>query len=143
EVSVRVSADTLSGRCPYPTTDDRRPTTPRIAAATRRMSSAVRRKSLLRRALDLVAVVAITLVMTLVLLEIGLRLFAPQFSPEMRAEFTRGIFVRDPLTGFRNLPNLNTDFPLAESHTRLVINSQGLREDHEIGPPQPGTTRLL
>lgn len=165
--AVHLSIDTIRGRYPYPddgrrTTDDSRHKTKgegrRIAstgpeAASRTIAGAEganalpvaarKRKSRLRVIGQALGVLVATLLMTLVLLEIGLRLFAPQFSPEMRAETTKGLFTEDPATTYRTLPGLKTQFRLAESVTTLNINSRGLREEREIGPPQPGLARVL
>ncbi len=158
--AIHLSVDTIRGRYPYP--QERSDAAPRIRRQKAVVSqttpqSAIRnpqsRKSRLRVTMRTLAVLVVTMVMTLVLLEIGLRHFAPQFSPEMRAELTKGIFTSDPATTYRTMSGLNKEFHIAESDTMLVINSQGLREDHEVAPPpsfagsgpapQSGTTRVL
>jgi SGNH hydrolase-like domain, acetyltransferase AlgX len=98
----------------------------------------VPRKSPLRAVGQVVAVLAITLGLILALLEVGLRLFAPQIVPPIT-----GLFTADPATAYRLAPGARVPFRFAEGSTTFVINSQGLRADHEIGPPAPGTTRLL
>lgn len=92
---------------------------------------------------DTLLVVTLTAGLTLALLEVGLRLFAPQISPEMRADQLDGLFVSDPTTGNRNAPGAHIPFRYDEFDTSFDINAQGLREDRLVGPPLPGTTRLL
>src|SRR5690349_10583986 len=96
------------------------------------------RKSPLRAVGQVVAVLAITLGLILALLEVGLRLFAPQIVPPIT-----GLFTADPATAYRLAPGARVPFRFAEGSTTFAVNSQGLRADHEIGPPAPGTTRLL
>ena len=85
----------------------------------------------------------ITLALTLGLLEIGLRLFAPQISPEMRYEVLAGLFTNDAATGYRNAPGAQVRQHDSETDTTYDINAQGLREARLIGPPAPDTTRVL
>jgi hypothetical protein len=99
--------------------------------------------SRLRRVRDILLVVAITGALTLVLLEVALRLFAPQIGPEMGANQITGLFVADPQTVYRNAPGAQIPHRAAEIDTVYRINAQGLRETHEIGPPAAGVTRLL
>ncbi|MDQ2809409.1 MAG: SGNH/GDSL hydrolase family protein [Chloroflexota bacterium] len=83
-------------------------------------------------------VLAITLGLMLGLLEIGLRLFAPQIVPPLG-----GLFIADPATAYRLKPDVRVPFRFAEGSPVFSTNSQGLREDHLVGPPLPGRTRLL
>jgi hypothetical protein len=95
--------------------------------------------------------VAITAALTVALLEIGLRLFAPQITaegtvrgPEIRPDPFTDLFVGDPATTYRNAPGARIPFQqFDEIDTIFAINSQGLREDHAIGPPAADTLRLL
>lgn len=95
-------------------------------------------KSGLRKLGEGLAVLAITGVMLLVLLEIGLRVFAPQIVPPLG-----GLFVADPATGYRLKPNVQVPFRFAEGSTVFVTNDQGLREAAHLGPPAPDHPRLL
>ncbi len=83
-------------------------------------------------------VLAITLALMLGLLEIGLRLFAPQIVPPLG-----GLFIADPATAYRLKPDVRVPFRFAEGSPVFSTNNQGLREDHPIGPPTAGHTRLL
>src|SRR5690349_10948436 len=96
------------------------------------------RKPAWRGALEVLLVLAITGAMILVLLEIGLRLFAPQIS-----QAVAGLFTPDPATRYRLKPDANVPFHVGEINVTYTANNQGLREDHTVGPPAPGTTRLL
>ena len=100
--------------------------------------SAPARKGRGRTLAEGLLVLAITLVLMLGLLEIGLRLFAPQIVPPLG-----GLFVADPVTAYRLKPNVQVPFRFAEGSPVFITNDQGLREDHSIGPPTPGRTRLL
>lgn len=98
----------------------------------------VPRPSRARAVVQVFAVLAITLVLILALLEVGLRLFAPQIVPPIT-----GLFTADPATAYRLAPGARVPFRFAEGNTTFAINNQGLRADHEIGQPAPGSTRLL
>jgi hypothetical protein len=141
--AVRLSVDTIQGRYPYPGQEKRRPAQLGLAAKREERESGTARRSWGKTLLNVAGVGAVTLAMTLGLLEIGLRLFAPQSSPEMRTDIWNNLFVSDPNAIYRNIPGLNTTFMIDESTTRWAINGQGLREDHEIGPHAPGTIRIL
>jgi hypothetical protein len=106
------------------------PTLPPPPAAPRRSGLRVLGQTL--------AVLAITGILIIALLEIGLRLFAPQITPPIT-----GLFVADPATAYRLAPGARVPYRFAEGNTTFDINSQGLREDHVIGPPAVGVTRLL
>jgi len=83
-------------------------------------------------------VLAITGALLLGLLEIGLRLFAPQIVPPLG-----GLFIADSTTAYRLKPDVRVPFRFAEGSPVFITNNQGLREDHPIGPPTPGHPRLL
>src|SRR5438552_3204684 len=96
------------------------------------------RKSFWRRIGPPLGSLAITGVLILGLLEIALRLFAPQIVPPIS-----GLFVADPAAAYRLKPGAQVPFRFAEGSTTFAVNAQGLREDHPVGPPAAGTTRLL
>src|SRR5690242_12582665 len=83
------------------------------------------RKPAWRSALEGLAVLAITGVLILVLLEIGLRLFAPQIG-----QAVAGLFVADPATRYRLQPSARVPFHVGEVNVTYTTNSEGLREDH-------------
>jgi hypothetical protein len=97
------------------------------------------------------AVAVITLLLIFVLLEIGLRLFAPQIvpdtlagAPQVQIDLFAGLYVADPATTYRNTPGARIPYQYGdEINTNYNVNSQGLREDHDVGPPAAGTSRLL
>ncbi|MGI8586237.1 MAG: SGNH/GDSL hydrolase family protein [Chloroflexia bacterium] len=96
------------------------------------------RKSRLRALAQALLVVAITAILILGLLEVALRIFAPQIVPPLG-----GLFVADKDTSYRLKPGAQVAFRFAEGDTTFDINSQGLRESATIGPPAAGTTRVL
>ncbi len=96
-----------------------------------------------RRVASLAAVVGITAVLTALLLEGGLRLFAPQYGPEMLRAALSGLYIPDPAAGYRNAPGAHVVYDYGELHAVYDINAQGLREDAAIGPAPAGTMRLL
>ncbi|HMA34042.1 MAG TPA: GDSL-type esterase/lipase family protein [Chloroflexia bacterium] len=96
------------------------------------------RKSRGRVAGEGLAVLAITLLLVGGLLEGALRLFAPQIAAPIT-----GLFVADPATAYRLQPGAQVVYRFAEGSPTFAVNAQGLREDHPIGPPATGTTRLL
>ncbi len=96
------------------------------------------RKGRGRAVAEWLAVLAITLVLVLGLLELGLRLFAPQIVPPLD-----GLFIADPATAYRLKPDVRVPFRFAEGSPVFITNDQGLREDHTVGPPTLGRTRLL
>jgi lysophospholipase L1-like esterase len=102
-----------------------------------------RGKSRLHKLREALLVTAICGAMTFVLLEIALRLFAPQYSTEMQHDMIAGLWTPDPAAQYRNNPGAHIAYRDGEVNDTYVINSQGLREDHEIVPPAPGTLRIL
>ncbi len=157
--AVHLSADTLRGRYPYPhgespvvvplpartTLEKENSSQLRTGdtSAALPLSRAPSRKSAVWRVGEGLAIVVITGVLTLVLLEIGLRLFAPQIGPEMRGDPLRGLYTLDLATTYRNKPGAHVDFQMQEAASTFDINSQGLRESRDIGSSSPGKTRLL
>jgi lysophospholipase L1-like esterase len=55
----------------------------------------------------------------------------------------QGLFTGDDATGYRLLPGGHARFTTAEFDTDIAINSQGVRDDEEIGPKQPGERRIV
>ncbi len=100
-------------------------------------------KSRLHKLREALLVTAICFAMTFVLLEIALRLLAPQYSTEMQHDMIAGLWTPDPTAQYRNNPGAHISYRDGEVNDNYVINSQGLREDHDIGPPAPGTLRIL
>lgn len=147
--AVHLSVDTIKGRYPYSPSDMPPPKSMPLYTSlskARTISPAttqIKGKPFYRKALEVVGVLVITGAMTLILLEIGLRLFAPQSGPEMRNATLLTLYTPDPVVGYRNASNANTTFRLDESTTQLTTNSQGLREDHEISIPAQDSVRLL
>ena len=88
---------------------------------------------------ETLAVVAITLMFTLALLEIGLRLFASQ----IQVPVSRALFVNDPAARFRNLPGARIEHDTPEFQVLYTINNQGLRAGADTGALSPGRLRLL
>jgi len=86
-----------------------------------------------------VAVSAITLVLTTLLLEGALRLFAPQISTPA----PRTLFTSDRGSRTRNAPGAHVVHDSAEFKVTYDINQQGLRANSDTGPATPGRTRLL
>jgi lysophospholipase L1-like esterase len=97
------------------------------------------RRTPLRAARDSLLVLAITIGLTLGLLEIGLRLVAPQIPPWIGA----GLYVPDRAARYRNAPHAAIPYDSHEIHTVYRINGQGLRADQDYGPPAPDRFRLL
>ena len=55
----------------------------------------------------------------------------------------QALFVPDPVTGYRLRPNARTRFVTAEFDTRIAINAQGVRDDHDIGPKPANERRIV
>ncbi|HUS14522.1 MAG TPA: hypothetical protein VM536_05825, partial [Chloroflexia bacterium] len=101
--------------------------------------AAVPRRSLLRGLRDALLVTLITLGLTLSLLEVALRLFAPQIP----VGIANNLYTPDPAAHYRLAPGAAVRFDSAEIHTDYRVNSQGVREDHDFGPPAPDHVRML
>ncbi len=97
------------------------------------------RKGRVRAIFQVLAVVAITLVFTLGLLEGALRLFAPQITQPV----TRDMFDIDRGARFRNKAGASVVHDSGELHATYTINSQGVRGTQVYGPVTPDRTRLL
>lgn len=55
----------------------------------------------------------------------------------------QGLFVGDPLIGYRLKPNARVGFATSEFDTEIATNSLGLRDDQELGPKSPDERRIL
>jgi hypothetical protein len=55
----------------------------------------------------------------------------------------QGLFVGDPLIGYRLKPNARVRFTTSEFDTEIATNSLGLRDDEDPGPKAPGERRIL
>ena len=95
--------------------------------------------SRLRRLGQTMLVLLITTAMTLGLLELALRLFAPQ----LQVAVNPALFVSDAETKVRNAPGVTILHESPEFHVTYRINAQGLREDTPTGPPTTDRLRLL
>jgi lysophospholipase L1-like esterase len=88
-----------------------------------------------RRALLLLAIAAFQFL----LFEAALRTFghseaAPSF---------QGLFIPDPVVGYRLRPHARTHYVTAEFDTHIAVNAQGVRDDRDIGPKPPNERRIL
>ena len=73
------------------------------------------------------------------LFEAGLRTWG---SSEAAPSF-QGLFVEDPVIGFRLRPNARVRFTTPEFDSFIAINGSGFRDDEEIGEKAPGETRIV
>lgn len=55
----------------------------------------------------------------------------------------QGLFVGDPLIGYRLKPNARVRFTTSEFDTNIATNNLGLRDDEDLGPKAPGERRIL
>jgi lysophospholipase L1-like esterase len=55
----------------------------------------------------------------------------------------QGLFVGDPIIGYRLKPNAHVGFATSEFDSEIATNSLGLRDDEELGPRQPDERRIL
>jgi lysophospholipase L1-like esterase len=55
----------------------------------------------------------------------------------------QGLFIGDPVVGYRLKPNARARFTTAEFDTDIAINSAGLRDDRELGPKPPNERRIV
>lgn len=74
-----------------------------------------------------------------VLFEGGLRLFG---GSEASLAF-QSLFMQDPRVGYRPRPGARTHYRTVEFATDLAINSQGVRDDEDIGPKAPDERRVV
>jgi hypothetical protein len=89
-----------------------------------------------RRVAALIALVALGLLLPLVLVETGLRLFAPQ-------PLAVNVSAWDPHYGWRNQPGTRGFFRTAEYRMEVRIDSLGLRDEETTRAKPPGTFRIL
>jgi lysophospholipase L1-like esterase len=117
------------------------------------MTTAVRPSRIpLKRRLAYAALIYVGFLLLLGAIEIGTRLMLPHVSsldlfvvtPQQKAQVANqqqsGIFEGDPLLLWRLKPNLNH---VVWDFTVLSTNSQHLRAEHDFGPRQPGTVRIV
>lgn len=55
----------------------------------------------------------------------------------------QGLFVGDPVIGYRLKPNARVGFATSEFDTEIATNSLGLRDDEDLGPRSPDERRVL
>jgi lysophospholipase L1-like esterase len=55
----------------------------------------------------------------------------------------QGLFLNDPVAGYRLRPNARTRYVTAEFDTTIAINPQGVRDDRPIGPKPPNERRIV
>lgn len=91
---------------------------------------------LVRRVAALIALVTLGLLLPLVLVEIGLRLWAPQ-------PLAVNVSVWDRHYGWRNQPGTRGFFRTAEYRMEVRIDSLGLRDEETTRAKPPGTFRIL
>jgi hypothetical protein len=89
------------------------------------------------RALNVLLAIAISLVIGLGVLELGLR-FIPGFAPPPVLN------QPDPVTGWSKRPNASITRRVGSEHVHFDINEHGLRDDAGVGPTkEPNTQRVL
>jgi hypothetical protein len=99
--------------------------------------------SLLGRTAVAVSTVTLSLVVTSLVLEIGLRLFWDGYYVKLHRMTPRGHVDFHPTRGSANVPNASVEYGVPEFRTMLVHNSLGFR-NREVEPEKaPGTTRIL
>ena len=74
-----------------------------------------------------------------VLFEAGLR----QWGSSEAAPAFQGLFVGDPVIGYRLKPGARTQFTTSEFDTQIAINRAGVRDDEEVGPKGPTEKRII
>lgn len=94
------------------------------------------RRGLLARLGSALAVALVSLIVPLLILEVGLRVFAPQTTAVNVSEW-------DPNYGWRNRPGARGFFRTPEFNMQVRINSLGLRDDETTREKPAGTFRLL
>lgn len=80
-----------------------------------------------------------SLVFALLAGEVLTRMFAPQ----ILFRYPRGMYVSDPLRGYRLTPGFQGRLTAPEYDTAFRVNGIGLREDREFAPKATDTTRIL
>src|SRR4051794_22491639 len=96
------------------------------------------RGSFVKGLLQNLLVVAITLVLIAVFLEVGLRLFAPQIVSPLS-----GLFVSDPQTGYRLRPAVAVHYRSSEADVTFHTDEMGMRlPDTSDAPGAPKVLAL-
>lgn len=85
------------------------------------------------------AIFLVILVVQFVVFEAALRVWG---SSEAAPAF-QGLFVGDPVIGYRLKPNAHVGFATSEFDTEIATNSLGLRDDQDPGPKAPDERRIL
>jgi len=80
-----------------------------------------------------------SLVVGAALLELLVRLFAPQLT----YRYPQGLFTNDPETHYRLTPGFVGRMDTPEYSTSIRINGAGLRDSREVGPKPQGMRRIL
>jgi hypothetical protein len=73
------------------------------------------------------------------LFEAGLR----QWGTSEAAPAFQGLFMGDPVIGYRLQPGARTRFTTSEFDTHIAVNNAGVRDDEDIGPKQSNEKRIL
>src|SRR3954453_8261121 len=94
------------------------------------------RGSFVKGLLQNLLVVAITLVLIAVFLEVGLRLFAPQIVYSLS-----GLFVSDPQAGYRLQPSATVHYRSSEADVTFHTDEMGMRLPDTSDTP--GTPKVL
>jgi lysophospholipase L1-like esterase len=92
-----------------------------------------------RQRLRPVAVFLLVVAVQFGLFELALRTWG---SSEAAPAF-QGLFTGDQSTGYRLKANARTRFKTSEFDTDIAINSQGVRDDEDIGPKAPDERRIV
>ncbi|HEX6974560.1 MAG TPA: hypothetical protein VF147_09170 [Vicinamibacterales bacterium] len=98
------------------------------------MNTPPRRQRLRRAAIFVIIVAAQFGIFELALRTWGSSEAAPAF---------QGLFTGDPSTGYRLKANARTRFTTSEFSTDIAINSQGVRDDDDIGPKPADERRIV
>ena len=83
--------------------------------------------------------IGLILVAQFAILEAGLRKFGGM---EADPAF-QSLFMPDDRIGYRLRPGTDIRYSTTEFSTRLTINRDGVRDDHDLGAKQPGERRVL
>lgn len=97
------------------------------------------RAGCLRTALSRLAIVGVGVMVSLCLVEIGVRLVAPQHLQYISA----GLFEADPRRIYRLAANFTGTISTTEFTTEVHTDAQHLRESQDYGPKPEGTYRIL
>jgi lysophospholipase L1-like esterase len=86
-----------------------------------------------------VVLLVLIVVLQFALFESGMRVWG---SSEAAPSF-QGLFMDDPVIGYRLKPGAKTRFKTVEFEADIAINGSGVRDTDEIGPKQPGERRIV